>query len=323
MKYKDYYAVLGVERGANAAEIKKAYRKLAHRYHPDVSKDKDAEEKFKEVSEAYDTLKNAEKRAAYDQLGTYQAGQDFQPPPNWEQEYSAAPGEAPFSFEDLDLSDLFANLRGGGRHSRRQDMPIRGEDYEVTTQLSLADVYNGAEITLNLTMPDYDAKGFLRGVPQSIKVRVPKGATDGQRLRLSGKGGKGFNGGPAGDLYLDIVLQPHPLLRVTGHDLYLDLPLAPWEAALGTTVEVPTLGGTVRLKVKPGTAAGQQLRLAKRGLPKPRGGEGDLFAIVQIVNPTVVSERERELFEQLAATSHFNPRGHFAQARHTQQESSS
>jgi curved DNA-binding protein len=317
MKYKDYYAILGVERDADASAIKKAYRKLAHRYHPDVSKEADTEDKFKEVAEAYDTLKDAEKRAAYDQLGKHQAGQDFQPPPNWEQQF----GEGGFSFEDIDLSDLFANLRGtGGRQSRRPERPIRGEDYEVTARLSLEDVYNGTEISLNLTMPEYDDKGFLRGVPRTIKARIPKGASDGQRLRLPGKGGTGFNGGPPGDLYLNIVLQPHPLFRATGHDLYVDLPLSPWEAALGTSAAVPTLGGTVRLKVKPGTANGQQLRLAKRGLPKPRGEEGDLYAIVQIVNPPTLSERERELFQQLAEASSFEPRQHFAAAQSTREE---
>jgi len=314
MKYKDYYAILGVARDADDATIKKAYRKLAHRYHPDLSKEPDAEDKFKEVAEAYDTLKDAEKRAAYDQLGRHQSGQDFEPPPGWEQGYA----EQPFSFEDLDLSDLFANFGGGGFHGRahrggraRADQPIRGEDYEATTRLSLEDVYNGAEMELNLTLPDYGDNGFLRGVPHTLKVRIPKGATDGQRLRLAGQGGKGYNGGPNGDLLLTITLQPHPLYRVSGHDLYIDLPLAPWEAALGASVEVPTLGGPVRLKVAAGTAGGQQLRLAKRGLPKPRGVEGDLFAIVQLVNPPTLNERERELFEQMAQQSTFNPRAHF------------
>jgi curved DNA-binding protein len=306
MKYKDYYAILGVERSADSDTIKKAYRKLAHRYHPDVSKDAAAEDKFKELVEAYETLKNPEKRAAYDQLGNYQPGQDFRPPPDWQQEFT----DTPFSFEDLDLSDLFANLHRG---RRRPDAPLRGEDYEVRAQFTLEDVYHGTEASLDLTLPDYDQNGFLRGVPHTIKARIPKGATDGQRLRLPGKGGRGLHGGAAGDLYLTVVLQPHPLYRVNGHDLYLDLPLAPWEAALGTTVAVPTLGGAVRLKVQPGTFAGQQLRLAKRGLPKPHGGEGDLYAIVQIVIPAGLSARERELFEQLAAESTFNPRGHFTQ----------
>ncbi len=315
MKYKDYYELLGVERTASSDEIKKSYRKLAHRYHPDISKEPDAEAKFKEVAEAYETLRDTEKRAAYDQLGSHASGESFQPPPNWEQEFAGGS----FSFDDIDLSDLFANLRGGagggGPGQRRQERAVRGEDYEVSTQLSLEDVNRGIETTLNLTMPEYDEKGFLRGVPRSIKVRIPKGATDGQRLRLPGKGGTGFNGGPAGDLYLNIALQVHPLFRVTSHDLYIDLPLSPWEAALGTSVEVPTLAGTVRLKIKPGTAAGQQLRLAGRGLAKPRSGEGDLFAIVQIVLPPQLSTDERELLQKLADTSTFNPRSHFAQAQ--------
>ena len=309
MKYKDYYAILGVEKNASPEAIKKAYRKLAHKYHPDVSKEAKAEEKFKEVAEAYETLKNPEKRAAYDQLGQHQPGEDFRPPPDWQQHHSGAQ----FSFEDIDLSDLFAGLRGGqgrAQHAHgRVSMP--GEDYEVTVHLTLDNAYHGTEVELNLSMPEYDDNGLLRRAPHVFKTRIPKGVTDGQRLRVPGKGGKGFNGGRAGDLYLNIVLHPHPLFRASGHDLYLDLPLTPWEAVLGTTVDVPTLGGSVRLKVPPGTQAGQKLRLAKRGLPKPHAGEGDLFAVVQIVMPSVVSERERALYQQLADISTFNPRGHF------------
>jgi curved DNA-binding protein len=316
MKYKDYYAILGVERGASADDIKKAYRKLAHKYHPDVSKDPKGEEKFKEVAEAYQTLKDAEKRAAYDQLGSaYQPGQEFRPPPDWEKQFSQDGrfAEGGFSFDDLDLSDLFEGLSGRGRGGRaRANMPIPGADYEVTVHLTLEDALRGTEMNLDLDVPEYDAQGRGRHVRKTIKARIPKGAIDGQRLRLRGQGGKGVNGGRDGDLYLNIVLHPHPLFRPTGHDLYLDLPLAPWEAALGATVEVPTLHGAVNLKIPAGTAAGRKLRLAKKGLPKPGGGEGDLYAIVQIVNPTVLTERERELFAQLASESRFNPRGHFA-----------
>ena len=191
-------------------------------------------------------------------------------------------------------------------------MPIPGADYEVTVHLSLEDAYRGTELDLNLGVPEYDEQGRVRHAQKTIKARIPKGATDGQRLRLRGQGGKGVNGGRDGDIYLNIALHPHPLFRPSGHDLYLDLPLAPWEAALGATVEVPTLDGAVNLKVPPGTAAGRKLRLAKKGMPKPGGGEGDLYAIVQIVNPTVLSDRERELFKQLAEVSRFDPRGHFA-----------
>lgn len=312
MKYKDYYATLGVDKKAGADEIKKAYRKLARKYHPDVSKEKDAKEKFQEVSEAYETLKDAEKRAAYDQLGSFQPGQDFRPPPGWEQQFS----QGGFSFEDLDLGDLFAGLggrqgfRGGARH--RRDIPIPGEDYEVAARITLEQAYEGTMLDLNLQVPEYDGEGRLRRVPHAFKARIPTGVTDGERLRLPGKGGKGMNGGRDGDLYLNISIAPHRLFRVTGRDLYLDLPLAPWEAVVGTSVEIPTLGGPVRLKIRPGTQAGQQLRLAKRGLPKP-GAEGDLYAIVQIVVPPSVTDREKELYTELSQASTFDPRAHFKQ----------
>ncbi len=309
MKYKDYYAVLGVERGASADDVKKAYRKLAHKYHPDVSKDPQGEEKFKEVAEAYETLKSPEKRAAFDQLGSHRGGEDFRPPPDWGRQF----GDQQSSFDDVDLADLFAGLRAGRGHGGASggQMRIPGEDYDVTVQISLEDAYTGTEVELNLSMPEYDDKGAMRRVPRKFKVRIPKGAADGQKLRLAGKGGKGYNGGRDGDLYLHIALQPHPLYRVSGYDLYLDLPLAPWEAVLGGAVEVPTLGGTVRLKVPPNTNAGRQLRLAGRGLAKPGGGEGDLFAIAQIVVPDSADERERELFKQLSEGSTFKPRARF------------
>ena len=311
MKYKDYYAILGVDKSSGADDIKKAYRKLARKYHPDVSKEKDAKEKFQEVSEAYETLKDPEKRAAYDQLGTYQTGQDFRPPPGWEQQFS----QGDFSFEDLDLADLFAGLRGargaqGGR--ARHDIPIPGQDYDVTAPITLEEAFSGTVLDLNLQMPEYDEHGRLRRQPHAFQARIPKGVTDGERLRLPGKGGKGMNGGRSGDLYLNIVLKPHRLFRVSGRHLYLDLPLAPWEAVLGTNVEIPTLGGTLRLKIRPGTQAGQQLRLAKRGLPKP-GDEGDLYAIVQIAVPPSASEKESALYTQLSQASTFDPRAHFGQ----------
>jgi len=185
----------------------------------------------------------------------------------------------------------------------------------VTVHLPLEEAYRGTQIDLNLNVPEYADDGGVRHVPKTIKARIPKGATDGQRLRLRGQGGKGVNGGRDGDLYLNIVLHPHALFRQSGHDLYLDLPLTPWEAALGATIEVPTLDGAVNLKIPQGTAAGRKLRLSKKGLPKPGGGEGDLYAIVQIVNPTVLSEREREIFKELAEASRFDPRGHFAQEK--------
>ncbi len=309
MKYKDYYEILGVKRDASDDEIKKSYRKLAQKYHPDVTKDPRGEEKFKEVAEAYETLRNAEKRAAYDQLGRHQPGEDFRPPPDWGRQH----GQADFSFDDIDMEDLFAGLAGARRRAGPGAGSFRmpGQDYEVTAHISLEEAFHGTEVELNLSVPGHDERGGLRRVPVTLKVRIPKGATDGQRLRLAGKGGKGIHGGRDGDLYLNIALHPHALFRVSGHDLYLDLPLAPWEAVLGGEVEVPTLSGPVRLKVPPHTRAGQQLRLAGRGLPKARGGEGALHAIVQIAVPAASSEQERALYQQLAKASAFNPRGHF------------
>jgi curved DNA-binding protein len=306
MRYKDYYATLGVERTANAADVKAAYRKLARKFHPDVSKEKDAEEKFKEVAEAYETLKDPEKRAAYDQLGRHAPGDEFRPPPDWQQSF----GDTQFSFDDLDLADLFANLAGGARGRRAPNAPRPGQDFEAAVRLTFEQAYAGTEIEFDMAVPEPDENGRLRRVPRKIKVRVPKGVTDGQKLRVPGKGGKGVNGGRDGDLYLDIQVEAHTLYRADGLDLYMDLPLAPWEAVLGASVELPTPSGRVALKVPSGTRAGQKLRLAGRGLSRPDGSAGHLYAIAQIVVPTVVDERQRALFGQLKDASTFNPRAH-------------
>jgi len=313
MKYSDYYAALGVERGASADEIKKAYRRLAQKFHPDVSKEPEAEARFKEIAEAYQTLKDPEKRAAYDELGQRPQGEEFRPPPDWTRQHSGG-GDDP-SFEGVDFADLFARFgaragRGGPFGGANATMP--GQDFEVPVEISIEDAYHGTTLELQLSMSDYDATGALRRAPHPVKARIAPGAVDGQRLRLPGKGGRGFNGGRDGDLYLDISLKPHRLYRPTGHDLYVDLPLAPWEAALGAAVEVPTLACAVNLKVPAGTSAGQKLRLSGRGLPRPRGGSGDLFAVVQIVVPAHLSERERELYTGLREASSFDPRRHFA-----------
>ncbi len=312
MKFKDYYATLGLDRKASPADIKKTYRKLARKYHPDVTKEPDGEARFKEVAEAYETLKDPDKRAAYDQLGSHQPGEDFRPPPDW----GKGQGRPDFSFEDLDLSDLFAAFSGGRQQAGRSggNAPMPGQDYEANAQISLEQAFHGTELALNMDVPEYDQHGIPHRVQRTIKARIPTGATNGQRLRLPGKGGKGRNGGHDGNLYINIALHPHALFRVSGHDLFLDLPLTPWEAALGATVQVPTLVGEVRLKVPPGTRAGQQLRVSGRGLPKPKTGAGDLFALVQIAVPSVLSEPERTLFQALADASTFNPRGHFVRS---------
>ena len=308
MKYKDYYAVLGVPRDASEDDIKKAYRKLARKYHPDVSKETDAEEKFKEVGEAYETLKDREKRAAYDQLGRHAAGEEFRPPPDWQQSF----GGEQFAFDDIDLADLFAGL--AGRHGARgRTGPIPGADYEAGVRLTFEQAFAGTEIELDLMAVEYDEQGMARRVPHRMKVRIPSGVIDGQKLRVPGKGGKGLRGGRDGDLYLDIQVESHPLYRADGLDLHMDLPLAPWEAVLGTSVQMPTPAGTVSLKVPPGTRAGQKLRLGGRGFKRSDGTAGHLYANVQIVVPTIVDDRQRELFSQLASASSFNPRAQFEQ----------
>lgn len=305
MEYKDYYAALGVERTADAKEIKKAYRRLAHKFHPDISKDPEGEAKFKEIQEAYATLKDPEKREAYDQLGRRPAGERFEPPPDWAQDFGG-----PGNFGDVDLADLLAAFaaRRGGHQTRR---PQRGQDVEATAAVTLEQVHDGAEIEFRLNLPEYDAQGLLHHVPRTFRVRIPKGAADGQRLRLAGKGGPGIHGGQAGDLYIVMKLVPHPLYRVSGRDLYMDLPLTPSEAVLGGEVEVPTLRGRVEMKIAPGTTSGRQLRLARRGLPAADGEHGDLYAVVRIDVPKSPGERERALYAELAKESHFNPRAHF------------
>jgi curved DNA-binding protein len=302
VKYKDYYKILGVERTASDDDIKKAYRKLARKYHPDVSKEANAKEKFQEVSEAYETLRDKEKRAAYDSLGSsFRPGQDFRPPPDWFDRFGAGRQE---DLRDVDLSDLFEQMGIFGRAAGRRggfgrNVPIPGEDYETPVRITLEEAARGAEREFQL-----DGK--------SLRARIPKGATDGQRLRLRGKGGAGMNGGPAGDLYLQIVLEPHPLYKARGHDLEIEVPITPWEAALGAQVEVPTLEGRVTMKVPPGSKGGQKLRLGGKGLPKPGGGAGDLYAALEIVVPSTLTEREKKIYEELRDASRFDPRSRFS-----------
>jgi curved DNA-binding protein len=295
MKYKDYYKILGVERGAADEEIKKAYRKLARKYHPDVSKEPNAKEKFQDVSEAYETLRDKEKRAAYDSLGSHRPGQDFRPPPDWFDRFGSGRAE---DLRDIDLSDLFESMGIFGRARARsggRGVQFPGEDYEVTARLTLEEAASGTERELRLD-------------GRTIRARIPRGAIDGQRLRLPGKGGAGTNGGPPGDLYLQIVLEPHPLFRSSGHDLDIEVPVAPWEAALGADIEVPTLEGAVSMKVPAGSKGGQKLRLAGKGLPRPGGGAGDLYVLLNIVVPGSLTERETRLYEELRAASKFDPR---------------
>jgi len=310
MRYKDYYKVLGVARDARPEEIKKAYRLLARKFHPDVSREPNAEDRFKEVQEAYEVLKDREKRVAYDQLGAWRPGQDFRPPPEWGERFGRT--RSGFGPEAAGFSDFFAELFGGGRGHAGGGFAMRGQDIDATVELPLRQALTGTEASFRLAIPEWDASGRMTAVERSVKVRIPRGVTDGEKLRVPGKGGHGAGGGPAGDLYLTVVFLPDPLFRTSGHDAWLEVPIAPWEAALGADIEIPTLEGKARLKIPAGSRAGQKLRLAGKGLPRPGGrGHGDLYALIQIAVPPSPSERERSLFEELARSSSFDPRRHF------------
>jgi len=304
MKYKDYYKTLGVPRDAKPEEIKKAYRRLARKYHPDVSKESSAEERFKEVNEANEVLGDPEKRSAYDQLGSsYRPGQEFRPPPGWG-------GRAGFSGQGdaagMDFSDLFAQMFGAERAAGmsgagRRRAPQRGQDVEATLTVTLDEAFHGCEKQITLSGG---------GAQRSVKLRIPAGSMPGKRLRLAGKGNPSPMGGASGDLLLTLQLNPHALYRLEGKDIYLDMPIAPWEAALGCTLTVPTLSGNLRLKVPANARSGQKLRLTGRGMPTSEG-TGDFFVQLLIVLPPTLSDEEKSLYERLQSISSFNPRPTF------------
>ncbi len=311
MKYRDYYQILGVARDASAEDIKKAYRRLARKYHPDVSKEPGAEERFKEVAEAYEVLRDADKRAAYDQLGSnWKAGQEFRPPPGRQ----GGQGQ-PFSggFGGRDFSDffesLFGNVGGLGGFAGARGFQPAGADQTVPLEISLEEAYHGGSRALQLQVPERNASGQMTPRLRTLNVKIPAGVTTGQKIRLSGQGGAGSGGGPSGDLYLELTIRPHPLYKVRGRDITLELPLAPWEAALGAKVEVPTLGGSVTLSIPANARNGQTLRLRGRGLPGQP--PGDQLAVLRIVNPPADSEAARELFRRMARELPFNPRAHW------------
>ena len=315
MEYKDYYKLMGVKRDATQDEIKRAYRKLARKYHPDVSKEANAEAKFKELGEAYEVLKDPQKRAAYDQLGSqWKAGQEFRPPPDWERgfEFRDFGGARPGAGAGAgDFSDFFESLFGGA--ARRpsgsrgtREFRVRGEDHHARVVIDLADSYRGATRSITLQIPETDARGRVGTRPRTLSVRIPKGIRQGQQIRLAGQGGAGFGGGEAGDLYLEVEFSPNARYRVEGADVYLDVPVAPWEAALGATIEVPTPAGAVDLKVPPNSQTGKKLRLKGRGIPARE--PGDLYVVLQVVLPPADTAQRRAFYERMREEFAFHPR---------------
>jgi len=321
---RDFYDVLGVSRSATGDEIQRAYRKLARQYHPDVNKDPAAEERFKEVAEAYDVLSDPDTRKRYDAFGPdFRQVPEGVDPETWRRARAGGgpggpggaggPGAAwggpggrgstwsnfDVQGDEFDIGDILGSMFGGGGR-RRSWGPIPGADQEAPIDLSVEDAYHGTSRTLTVT--------GASGATRTIDVKIPAGVTDGQRIRLAGQGGQGGQGAPAGDLYLVVHLLPSTRYRVEGRDLHVDLRVAPWEAALGETVTVATPGGDVRVKVPPGSSSGRRLRLRGRGMPNPKGAAGDLFAEVRIVLPPAIGDEERRLYEELAKTSDFDPR---------------
>lgn len=313
MEYKDYYRIMGLDRNATRDDIKHAYRKLARKYHPDVSEVSDTQTKFQEMQEAYEVLKDPEKRAAYDQLGAnWQAGQDFRPPPDWDAGFEFSGGFA--DADDSVFSDFFESLFDRGGRSRQRanwtgtgaGFQNRGQDHRAKILIGLDEAFHGVTRGVTLQSPAVDAHGHVQTRKRTLSVRIPKGIKQGQHIRLSGQGSPGMGGGRAGDLYLEVEFEPHSVYRVEGADLHMDLPIAPWEAALGAKVKVPTPGGVVDLTIAPDSRAGSKLRLRGRGIPARQ--RGDLYVTLQIVLPPAKDEKSKELYATMREQMDFDPR---------------
>jgi len=326
MEFRDYYKVLGVERTASADAIRKAYRRLAHKYHPDVSKEANAEARFKEMQEAYEVLKDPEKRAAYDQLGSqWKAGEQFRPPPDWGSGFefsgdgraragrSRGRGAGPRGFGageggglgEQDFSEFFSSLFGGGSPFAAEGRRP-GRDHHARIEIDLEEAFRGTTRMLELKRPELKPDGTLELRNHTVRVTIPPGVTAGQLIRLAGQGEPASGRGSAGDLYLETHIRPHRLFQLDGRDVTLTLPVAPWEAALGASVTVPTLGGPVEVQIPPGSQSGQKLRLRGRGLPgKPAG---DQFAQLKLVLPPGTSPEAKALYEEMRRKLNFDPR---------------
>ena len=318
MEFRDYYEVMGVARDATQDEVKRAYRKLARKYHPDVSKEGDAEECFKEVGEAYEVLKDVEKRAAYDQLGSnHKAGQEFQPPPGWDEgfEFSGAGSNAGrgytggggfggAQYSDF-FEDLFAQRKAGGRHQDSQ-FGMRGDDRHARIVIDFRDSYTGTQRSISLHAPEVTADGHVVTKEITLNVKIPKGIQAGQKIRLAGQGGLGRGGGKAGDLFLEVEFSPAKRYRIDGANVHLTLPVAPWEAALGSTIAVPLPSGSVELKVPANSGQGSKLRLKGKGLPGKT--PGDMYVQIDVQLPPADSEVAKDLYKKMSEELPFAPR---------------
>lgn len=313
MEFRDYYDTLGIDRKATPDEIKRAYRRLARKYHPDVSKEPDAETRFKEMKEAYEVLKDPEKKAAYDQFGeNWKTGQQFEPPPQWDRDFTFDQG----GYENVDpagFSDFFEELfrqRGRGQGFESTDFrsgPQQGENINAQISIPLEDAFQGTTRQISLDIPELDDAGRVTRKRRTLNVTIPKGIKAGQRIRLEKQGAPGLGGGTRkGDLFLKVDFEKHPVFDVDGRNVHLKLPITPAEAVLGRTVQTPTLGGAVDLKIPPGSSSGKQLRLKGRGLPGTP--PGDQYVELQVVIPKEISDEERELYQQLDKVESFNPR---------------
>ncbi len=314
MRYKDYYAVMGVGRDATQDEIKRSYRKLARKYHPDVSKEADAEARFKELGEAYEVLKDPEKRAAYDKLGAdWKAGQDFRPPPDWNEGFEFHGGEFTGATQE-DFSDFFDTLFGRGAtgggfaRSSRRSFRARGEDTYAKILIDLEDAYTGKSRAVTLEHTEIGPDGRPSVKQRTLNVRIPKGVRQGQHIRLAGQGSPGIGGGEPGDLYLEVEFRPHGYYRVEGRDVFIDLPVAPWEAALGSTVKLKTPSGFVDLTIPPNSANGRKLRLKERGIPAKQPQPGDLFVVLNVALPKADTQAAKAAYEEFRQAFDFEPR---------------
>lgn len=307
MKFTDYYEELGVARDATAGEIKSAYRKLARKYHPDVSKEPDSEAKFKEIGEAYEVLKDTEKRAAYDQLGKqWKQGQEFRPPPDWDSGFEFSEGPQGDGSAYSDFFESIFGQRHGGFGSRQSGYQGRGQDHHARILIEIEDAYTGATRDITLHAPQIDENGRVSTSERSLRVKIPKGVREGQHIRLAGQGMPGIGGADAGDLFLQIAFHSHDLYRVDGRDVYLELPVTPWEAALGAKLTLPTPAGLVNLNIPEGSQSGRKMRLKGRGIPATT--VGDMFVTLRVVLPEVKTDVDRKLYQQMQSQLDFNPR---------------